>query len=37
MNVYPSLIKRVTPNLKIERIGKEKIKTYIPLNKLNLI
>ena len=37
MNVYPSLIKRVTPNLRIERIGKEKIKTYIPLNKLNLI
>jgi hypothetical protein len=37
MNVYPSLIKRVSPNLRIERIGKEKIKTYIPLNKLNLI
>ena len=37
MNVFPSLIKRVSPNLRIERIGKEKIKTYIPLNKLNLI
>ena len=37
MNVYPSLIKRVTNNLRIERIEKEKIKTYIPLNKLNLI
>ena len=37
MNVYPTLIKRVTPNLRIERIVKEKIKTYIPLNKLNLI
>ena len=37
MNVYPTLIKRVCPNLRIERIGKEKIKTYIPLNKLNLI
>ena len=37
MNVYPTLIKRVTPDLRIERIGKEKIKTYIPLNKLNLI
>ena len=37
MKVYPSLIKRVTPNLRIERINKEKIKTYITLNKLNLI
>ena len=37
MNVFPSLIKRVAPNLRIERISKEKIKTYIPLNKLNLI
>ena len=37
MNVYPSLIKLVTPNLRIERINKDKIKTYITLNKLNLI
>ena len=37
MKVYPSLIKRVTPNLRIERMNKEKIKTYITLNKLNLI
>ena len=37
MNVYPTLIKRVSPNLRIERFGKEKIKTYIPLNKLSLI
>ena len=37
MNAYPSLIKRVTHSLRIERIEKEKIKTYIPLNKLNLI
>ena len=37
MNDYPSLIKRVTNKLRIERISKEKIKTYIPLNKLNLI
>ena len=37
MQVYPSLIKRVTPNLRIERINKEKVKTYITLNKLNLI
>ena len=37
MNVYPTLIKRVSSNLRIERIGKEKIKTYIPLHKLNLI
>ena len=37
MNVYPTLIKRVTPNLRIERINKDKIKTYITLNKLNLI
>ena len=36
-NVYPTLIKRVTPNLRIERINKDKIKTYITLNKLNLI
>ena len=37
MNVSPSLIKRVAPNLRIERISKDKVKTYIPLNKLNLI
>ena len=37
MRVYPTLIKRVTPNLRIERINKDKIKTYITLNKLNLI
>ena len=37
MNVYPTLIKSVSPNLRILRIGKENIKTYIPLHKLNLI
>ena len=37
MKVYPTIIKRVTPDLRIERINKDKIKTYIPLNKLNLI
>ena len=37
MNVYPTLIKRVSTSLRIERISKDKVKTYIPLNKLNLI
>ena len=37
MTVYPSLIKVITPDYKIERVDKEKIKSYIPLDKLNLI
>lgn len=35
--IYPSMIKIVTDDLKIEKINKISIKTYIPLDKLHLI
>ena len=37
ITVYPSLIKVVNNDLKIERVNKGKVRSYIPLDKLNLI
>ena len=37
ITVYPSLIKVINSELKIERVNKGKVRSYIPLDKLNLI
>ena len=37
ITVYPSLIKVINNDLKIERVNKGKVRSYIPLDKLNLI
>ena len=37
ITVYPSLIKVVNNDLRIERVNKSKVRSYIPLDKLNLI
>ena len=37
VTVYPSLIKVVNNDLRIERVNKDKVRSYIPLDKLNLI
>ena len=37
ITVYPSLIKVVNEDLRIERVNKGKVRSYIPLDKLNLI
>ena len=36
-NVYPSLVKVINTDFKIERVSKGKVRSYIPLDKLNLI
>jgi len=37
VTVYPSLIKVINSDFKIERVNKGKVRSYIPLDKLNLI
>ena len=37
ITVYPSLIKVINSEFKIERVNKGKVRSYIPLDKLNLI
>ena len=37
ITVYPSLIKVINSNFQVERVNKGKVRTYIPLDKLNLI
>ena len=37
MTVYPSLIKVINNNFQVERVNKGKVRSYIPLDKLNLI
>ena len=37
VTVYPSLIKVINSNLQVERVNKGKVRSYIPLDKLNLI
>ena len=35
--IYPSMIKVINSNLQVERVNKGKVRSYIPLDKLNLI
>ena len=37
ITIYPSLIKVINDNLQVERVNKGKVRSYIPLDKLNLI
>ena len=37
ITIYPSLIKVINSNLQVERVNKGKVRSYIPLDKLNLI
>ena len=37
ITIYPSLIKVINNNLQVERVNKGKVRSYIPLDKLNLI
>ena len=37
ITIYPSLIKVINDDFKVERVNKGKVKSYIPLDKLNLI
>ena len=37
ITIYPSMIKVINSNFQVERANKGKVRTYIPLDKLNLI
>jgi hypothetical protein len=37
ITIYPSLIKVINSNFQVERANKGKVRSYIPLDKLNLI
>jgi len=37
ITIYPSLIKVINSNFQVERVNKGKVRSYIPLDKLNLI
>ena len=37
ITIYPSMIKVINNNLQVERVNKGKVRSYIPLDKLNLI